>query len=297
MNKITQVALHFQRILPALRILLELIIKDDELNAEVIEHQKLIFKSILNDKLFVENLYNNHEIGIKLKEHLDSLYDEVYESKKMINIIDGKLFADKGYRLKLLDYVTGLYQSFTDFVYTVIRTYKDEGLDARFIELQEVERTLYTLCFFFAAYKLILTLDKELKEEFKRTNNQPNPSTQLLINDIHKCFSFMGFVKKKYLGEPTSEEESANPNSFIKGADPELITNIFDGILTSLKYLDGSTPLKHGDDLGVLVNNSYLLVQKNIMKIQPIWSEKYNQLFKELNEDVLKQQQKIIGTD
>ena len=132
--------------------------------------------------------------------------------------------TDEDFRVPLLEYLVGLYQTLSDMIGSVFNQIKDQSkIDSLVEEVMIYENHYYTSKSLFILFNEVVRLSTELNKLLKEGQKENlKPQVQFFVNELKKLVSLIRFVEGKYK------------------LDKEEIKSIFPVIDNTLKLMDGS---------------------------------------------------------
>ncbi|MDR0831703.1 MAG: hypothetical protein LBM99_02260 [Bacillales bacterium] len=274
MNKYTQTGLRLFEMLPANREFLDLLVVDGELPEQLIEFRAKRLDSLRKDPIWKQNYELNGKNGAELEADLNQLYDDVFVNKKMLNVIDGKIYADKQYRMPLLDMIIKLYQRYTFFINSLLKQNeesKEFDLDTRFNKLIELERYVWGLALARASFKLILDFKGEFDNEIKQSQGHGTPFMNLIKEDIQKCIGIINYAFGQYKGDLSMNMQKNNQ-----------------ALVKVLQLFLNNQPLEEGKKIGDEINLVLKDLQDNLQAGTRDWISRYQDLHKDFQAEIKK---------
>lgn len=265
MNKESMVLMRFYRLLNITRDCLELTINEGALNKEVIEARGKFFDVVIHDQMLVDFFNRSGENGQAYMKNLELLYQDVYVTKRMINIRDDQYFTDESSKVKLLDYIVGIYQSTVHLVNDFANDLKSkELLDDKIPELLKVEDDYYRALVIFSLFKTILKHNTELQNNLKESQGKASPQVNLILEELKKMVGMLKFVNEHYKG------------------DNEMVKATFDNVFLTLKFLDGSIKATDPADINIKINEAHRGCISFIHATEKPWSVMFQKVLDEI---------------
>ena len=272
MNKESLVVMRFYRLANISRDLFELILNDGPINMQVFEARGKFFKAVIEDPMIVDFFGRAGENGEKMSKQLKEIYTDTYEQKKFLNVKDDGQYADKSSRVRVLDLAVGTYHSLLDLVKKFVEDAKNKNvLDSDVEELIKREENFFTTVAQFGIFKTILDLNNELQKELQETQGKPSITINFTVEELKKLVGILNFTKQHYsVGVPE-------------------ITALYESIMLTLKFLDGSIKSTDPKEIQVKVNETVKVCMDTLKTHDFAWQE----LFKKVIADVNKTQEEL----
>ena len=272
MNRESLVVMRFYRLANISRDLFELILNDGPINMQVFEARGKFFKAVIEDPMIVDFFGRSGENGEKMSKQLKEIYTDTYEQKKFLNVKDDGQYADKSSRVRILDLTVGTYHSLLDLVKKFVEDAKNKNaLDADVEELIKREENFFTAVAQFGIFKTILDLNNELQKELQETQGKPSITINFTVEELKKLVGILNFTKQHYTVGVTE------------------IAALYESIMLSLKFLDGSIKSTDPKEIQVKVNETIKVCMDTLKTHDFAWQE----LFKKVIADVNKTQEEL----
>lgn len=272
MNRESLVVMRFYRLANISRDLFELILNDGPINMQVFEARGKFFKAVIEDPMIVDFFGRAGENGEKMSKQLQEIYNDTYEQKKFLNVKDDGQYADKSSRVRVLDLAVGTYHSLLDLVKKFVEDAKNKNvLDSDVEELIKREENFFTVVAQFGIFKTILDLNNELQKELQETQGKPSITINFTVEELKKLVGILNFTKQHYsVGVPE-------------------IAALYESIMLTLKFLDGSIKSTDPKEIQVKVNETVKVCMDTLKTHDFAWQE----LFKKVIADVNKTQEEL----
>ena len=272
MNRESLVVMRFYRLANISRDLFELILNDGPINLQVFEARGKFFKAVIEDPMIVDFFTRAGENGEKMSKQLKEIYTDTYEQKRYLNVKDDGQYADKSSRVKILDWAVGTYHSLLDLVKKFAEDAKNkEALEADVEELIKREENFFTTVAQFGIFKTILEINSELQKELQETQGKGSPTINFTVEELKKLVGILNFTKQHYSVGNTD------------------IASLYESIMLTLKFLDGSIKSTDPKEIQVKVNETIKVCMDTLRTYDFAWQE----LFKKVIADVNKTQEEI----
>ena len=272
MNRESLVVMRFYRLANISRDLFELILNDGPINMQVFEARGKFFKAVIEDPMIVDFFTRAGENGEKMSKQLKEIYTDTYEQKKFLNVKDDGQYADKSSRVRVLDLTVGTYHSLLDLVKKFVEDAKNKNvLDSDVEELVKREENFFTAVAQFGIFKTILDLNNELQKELQETQGKGSITINFTVEELKKLVGILNFTKQHYsVGVPE-------------------INALYESIMLTLKFLDGSIKSTDPKEIQVKVNETVKVCMDTLKTHDFAWQE----LFKKVIADVNKTQEEL----
>jgi hypothetical protein len=272
MNRESLVVMRFYRLANISRDLFELILNDGPVNLQVFESRGKFFKAVIEDPMIVDFFSRAGENGEKMSKQLKEIYTDTYEQKRYLNVKDDGQYADKSSRVKILDLAVGTYHSLLDLVKKFAEDAKNkDALDVDVEELIKREENFFTTVAQFGIFKTILELNSELQKELQETQGKGSPTINFTVEELKKLVGILNFTKQHY------------------SVGVIEITSLYESIMLTLKFLDGTIKSTDPKEIQVKVNETIKVCMDTLKKYDFAWQE----LFKKVIADVNKTQEEM----
>lgn len=272
MNRESLVVMRFYRLANISRDLFELILNDGPINMQVFEARGKFFKAVIEDPMIVDFFNRAGENGEKMSKQLKEIYTDTYEQKKFLNVKDDGQYADKSSRVRVLDLTVGTYHSLLDLVKKFVEDAKNKNvLDSDVEELVKREENFFTTVAQFGIFKTILDLNNELQKELQETQGKGSITINFTVEELKKLVGILNFTKQHYsVGVPE-------------------INALYESIMLTLKFLDGTIKSTDPKEIQVKVNETVKVCMDTLKTHDFAWQE----LFKKVIADVNKTQEEL----
>ena len=272
MNRESLVVMRFYRLANISRDLFELILNDGPINMQVFDARGKFFKAVIEDPMIVDFFTRAGENGEKMTKQLKEIYTDTYEQKKFLNVKDDGQYADKSSRVRILDLAVGTYHSLLDLVKKFANDAKNKNLlDSDVEELVKREENFFTAVAQFGIFKTILDLNNELQKELQETQGKASITINFTVEELKKLVGILNFTKQHYsVGVPE-------------------INALYESIMLTLKFLDGSIKSTDPKEIQVKVNETVKVCMETLKTHDFAWQE----LFKKVIADVNKTQEEL----
>lgn len=272
MNRESLVVMRFYRLANISRDLFELILNDGPINMQVFEARGKFFKAVIEDPMIVDFFNRAGENGEKMSKQLKEIYTDTYEQKKFLNVKDDGQYADKSSRVRVLDLTVGTYHSLLDLVKKFVEDAKNKNvLDSDVEELVKREENFFTTVAQFGIFKTILDLNNELQKELQETQGKGSITINFTVEELKKLVGILNFTKQHY------------------SVGVAEINALYESIMLTLKFLDGTIKSTDPKEIQVKVNETVKVCMDTLKTHDFAWQE----LFKKVIADVNKTQEEL----
>ncbi len=266
MNRESLIVMRFYRLVNISRDLFELILNDGPINLTLFENRGKFFKTVIEDPMIVDFFTRAGENGEKMSKQLKEIYTDTYEQKRYLNVKDDGQYADKSSRVKILDLTVGTYHSLLDLVKKFAEDAKKQtSLDPEIENLLVKEENFFTTVAQFGIFKTILDLNTELQSELKETQGKASPTINFTVEELKKLVSILNFTKQHY------------------SVGLEEITNQYDSIILTLKFLDGTIKSSDPKEIATKVNETIRVCVETLKVHDRLWQEQFAKVIKDVN--------------
>ena len=148
---------------------------------------------------------------------------------------------------------------------------KKEALDLDVEELIKREENFFTTVAQFGIFKTILELNTELQKELQETQGKGSPTINFTVEELKKLVGILNFTKQHYSVGNTD------------------IASLYESIMLTLKFLDGSIKSTDPKEIQVKVNETIKVCMDTLKTYDFAWQE----LFKKVIADVNKTQEEM----
>jgi hypothetical protein len=268
MNKENNVIIKVYQIAIIFRECLEYTLDKHLVSKELHKKRGDYFIKLTNEELIPSLLKQNSEVKNKIKLQLNEFATTVFKDNRFFLYENDEFFrTDDASRIKLFEFIVGLYQTMMDIIDTLIKQIKDAGnLEPLVEEVILNERHLYTSRACLVIFSDIVRQSSELNRKINELKNEAEAKAQIqfMVNDLRKTVSFIRFVQEKYKG------------------DKEEITLMFPLIDESLKKIDGTIKVSYDEIVkSMKLTLAYLGALNQVY--DRVLNVKYNLLISEIN--------------
>ena len=268
MNKENNVIIKVYQIAIILRECLEYTLDKHLVNKELHKKRGDYFIKLTNEELIPSLLKQNSEVKDKIMNQLKEFATSVFKDNRFFLYENDEFYrTDDASRIKLFEFIVGLYQTIMDIIDTLIKQIKDAGnLEPLVEEVILNEKHLYTSRACLVIFSDIVRQSSELNKKINeiKIESEGKAQIQFLVNDLRKTVSFIRFVQEKY---KVYKEE---------------ITLMFPLIEESLKKIDGTVKVSNEEIVKSMKSTLAYLGALNEV-YDRVLNVKYNLLISEIN--------------
>lgn len=200
MNQKTHFTLSFYHLTLAIRDTLEYVQKRPSYPHQIwVAKKNTIDLALKENSPFMSFCKNNGEIGTKMQEQLQDLYDTCYgEDQTFVSIEGNEVKPDHAQNIKVLDFVLPLRQS----LYNILKAYvaaqkKDGSYEDGVEEIIDLEDKFYRSVFCLVISDFLFNnLFQEFNKAMRENQGQESIQSNFITNDIRKTIGMLGFIKK-----------------------------------------------------------------------------------------------------
>ncbi len=242
------------------------------------EHTKAIFdsrKNVLTSGIAptsaLGNFFeNNKEQGEKIKSRLEEVIKDFYsEDNTVIKVTeDGKIRVDHTQHIKVFDEIVGIQESIRDILFGYINYARQQNNANEDME------------------KLVATDERLTRSIF----------AMLIMREFEKSFAEFQKVMAESKGKPTPQSNFIVQNEIAKMAglirfsrahahctDNETL-DLLDDVNKVIEMTEGRRDRRNNKSFQDIFNDINRRLSDNVAKLEPIWKEIYEKLFKEMIE-------------
>ena len=242
------------------------------------EHTKAIFdsrKNVLTSGIAptspLGNFFeNNKEQGEKIKSRLEEVIKDFYsEDNTVIKVTeDGKIRVDHTQHIKVFDEIVGIQESIRDILFGYINYARQQNNANEDME------------------KLVATDERLTRSIF----------AMLIMREFEKSFAEFQKVMAESKGKPTPQSNFIVQNEIAKMAglirfsrahahctDNETL-DLLDDVNRVIEMTEGRRDRRDNKSFQDIFNDINRRLSDNVAKLEPIWKEIYEKLFKEMIE-------------
>ncbi|HHU28073.1 TPA: hypothetical protein GXZ54_02825 [bacterium] len=262
MNKENTIIIRIHQALVILRECFDYALHNAKISKKLHSRRDDFFYKFINDPLIPSLLSNNEEVKEKIMRQLNEFYNDVFRDNKcFLYDSDDYYRTDEDFRVPLLEYLVGLYQTLSDMIGSVFNQIKDQSkIDSLVEEVMIYENHYYTSKSLFILFNEVVRLSTELNKLLKEGQKENlKPQVQFFVNELKKLVSLIRFVEGKYK------------------LDKEEIKSIFPVIDNTLKLMDGSIKAE-GKEVAAAIRQTLTY----LIGLDHIYNLLFNKIFKEL---------------
>ena len=254
MNAKLHFTMFFNSINCAIRDTFEYFLSGREFDVKAYENKKILIKKALSpDSPFDRFVKSNGEMGKKVFDQLQSLYDLTYgDNSRFVRIDNGKIVVDSSLKIKAMDCCVPLHFSFVNIALTHYNHLEENEKDERFLELIELESKFFCFVSNFVLSRVIFTEKfKEFNASMRQHNGQENVESNFIISEMQKFISAHKWIVENE-GKKFEEISNKQEEIFKRGLDiisgkiqPKEGSNIDQELEQVIKELDEESLRKH----------------------------------------------------
>ena len=281
MNQKTHFTLSFYHLTLAIRDTIEYVQKRNSYPLPIYLAKKNTLEMSLRDTSpFMNFCKNNGEIGEKMHDQLQELYDIVYgEDQTFVSIEGNEVKPDAAQNLKVLDYIIPLRQS----LYNILRAYidaqrKDGSYEEGIEEIVNLEDKFYRCIFFLVISDYLFNnLFQEFNKIMRENQGQETIQSNFVTSDIKKSIGMINFIKKNY-----------------QVADFEF-DNVFMQVERGIKLISGQDKVPEGSTFQQEFQKICGACYQLVAKLEPEWRQKHIVIWNQLIEFEKQEKERLEG--
>ena len=270
MNQRTHFTLSFYHLALAVRDTIEYIQKRPSYPLPIYLAKKNTIALALNENSpFVNFCSKNGEIGAKIKEQLEDLYDICYGDDQTFVTIEGEeVKPDNAQNIKVLDYIVPLRQSLYNILKAYLNAQKNEGsIEPGVEELIDLEDRFYRSIFFMVMTDFLFNnLFQEFNKAMRENQGQESIQSNFVSNDIKKVISMINFVKKN---SPANDVE---------------LDRAFGELERGIKLISGMEKVPEGSTFQQEFQKIGQAWYQVVAQLEPTWRAKHSVIWQQLVE-------------
>lgn len=278
MNQKTHFTLSFYHLTLAIRDTIEYVQKRNSYPHNIwLAKKNTVELALKENSPFVNFCKNNGEVGAKMNEQLQELYDTCYgEDQTFVSIEGNEVKPDAAQNLKVLDYVIPLRQSLYNILKAYINAQKSDGsLEDGVEELVDLEDKFYRSIFAMVISDYLFNnLFAEFNKAMRENQGKESIQSNFITNDIKKVIAMINFVNKN------AQENDVD----FKEAFVELDRGI--------KLISGVEKVPEGSTFQQEFQKIVARWYQNVAKLEPMWRAQHTVMWNKLVEFEREQQAK-----
>lgn len=270
MNQKTHFTLSFYHLTLAIRDTLEYVQKRPSYPHQIwVAKKNTIELALKENSPFINFCKNNGEIGTKMQEQLQDLYDTCYgEDQTFVSIEGDQVKPDHAQNIKVLDYVLPLRQSLYNILKAYITAQKNDGSYEEGVEeIVDLEDKFYraVFCFVISDY-LFNSLFQDFNKIMREHQGQESIESNFVTNDIRKTITMFGFIKKN---SPQNDVE---------------YDMAFTELERGIKLISGQDKVPEGSSFQAEFQKIVQAWYAIVAKVEPAWRQQHSVIWTKLVE-------------
>lgn len=262
MNKENSIIIRLHQAMIILRECFDYALHNVKITKSLHKKRAEFFQKFVDDTLLPQLLKSNDEVKDKFMKQLNAFNDDIFINNKCFLYDSDELYrTDEDYRIPLIEYLIGIYQTLCDIVDSVISQVKNQGKVNSLVEqVIYAEKNLYSSKSLFVTFSEIVRLSQGLNQLIKNAKTEADKTQiQFQVNELKKLVSLIRFVEAKYT------------------LDKEEIKQVFPLINRSLRLMDGSDKANNED-----INKSVRQTITYLVGLDQIYSVLFVKIFNDL---------------
>ena len=213
---------------------------------------------------------NNKEQGEKIKARLDEVIKDFYsEDNTVIKVTeDGKIRVDHTQHIKIFDEIVGIQESVRDILFGYINYARqqnnaNEDMEKLVATDERLTRSIFAMLIMREFEKSFAEFQKVMSE----SKGQPTPQSNFIVqNEIAKMASLIRFSR-----------------AHAHCTDNETL-DLLDDVNKVIEMTEGRRDRRDNKSFQDIFNDINRRLSDHVAKLEPIWKEIYEKLFKEMVE-------------
>ena len=213
---------------------------------------------------------NNKEQGEKIKARIDEIINDFYSDDSTVIKVteDGKIRVDHTQHIKIFDEIVGIQESVRDILFGYINYARqqnsaDEDMEKLVAADERLTRTIFAMLIMREFEKSFGEFQKVMAE----SKGQPTPQSNFIVqNEISKMASLIRFSR-----------------AHAHCTDNETL-DLLDDVNKVIEMTEGRRDRKDNKSFQDIFNDINRRLSDHVAKLEPIWKEIYEKLFKEMIE-------------
>ena len=244
---------------------------DREHTKQVYETRKNVLNSGLAKTSALGNFFeNNKEQGEKVKSRLEEVINDFYSDDNTVIKVteDGKIRVDHTQHIKIFDEIVGIQESLRDILYGYINYARqqknaEEDMEKLIAADERLTRSIFAMLILREFEKSFAEFQKVMAE----SNGQPTPQSNFIVqNEISKMASLLRFSR-----------------AHAHCTDNETL-DLLDDVNKVIEMTEGRRDRRDNKSFQDIFNDINRRLGDHVAKLEPIWKEIYEKLFKEMVE-------------
>ena len=213
---------------------------------------------------------NNKEQGEKIKARINEIINDFYsDDSSVIKVTeDGKIRVDHTQHIKIFDEIVGIQESVRDILFGYINYARqqnsaDEDMEKLVAADERLTRTIFAMLIMREFEKSFGEFQKVMAE----SKGQPTPQSNFIVqNEISKMASLIRFSR-----------------AHAHCTDNETL-DLLDDVNKVIEMTEGRRDRRDNKSFQDIFNDINHRLSDHVAKLEPIWKEVYEKLFKEMIE-------------
>ena len=213
---------------------------------------------------------NNKEQGEKIKARINEIINDFYsDDSSVIKVTeDGKIRVDHTQHIKIFDEIVGIQESVRDILFGYINYARqqnsaDEDMEKLVAADERLTRTIFAMLIMREFEKSFGEFQKVMAE----SKGQPTPQSNFIVqNEISKMASLIRFSR-----------------AHAHCTDNETL-DLLDDVNKVIEMTEGRRDRRDNKSFQDIFNDINRRLSDHVAKLEPIWKEVYEKLFKEMIE-------------
>ena len=213
---------------------------------------------------------NNKEQGEKIKARLDEVINDFYSDDNTVIKVteDGKIRVDHTQHIKIFDEIVGIQESVRDILFGYINYARqqnnaNEEMEKLVAADERLTRTIFAMLIMREFEKSFAEFQKVMGE----SKGQPTPQSNFIVqNEISKMASLMRFSR-----------------AHAHCTDNETL-DLLDDVNKVIEMTEGRRDRRDNKSFQDIFNDINRRLSDHVSKLEPVWKEIYEKLFKEMVE-------------
>ena len=244
---------------------------DREHTKAIYDSRKNVLTSGITPTSALGNFFeNNKEQGEKIKARLDEVIKDFYsEDSTVIKVTeDGKIRVDHTQHIKIFDEIVGIQESVRDILFGYINYARqqnnaNEDMEKLVATDERLTRSIFAMLIMREFEKSFAEFQKVMTE----SKGQPTPQSNFIVqNEIAKMASLIRFSR-----------------AHAHCTDNETL-DLLDDVNKVIEMTEGRRDRRDNKSFQDIFNDINRRLSDHVAKLEPVWKEIYEKLFKEMIE-------------
>lgn len=213
---------------------------------------------------------NNKEQGDKIKERLNEVIKDFYSDDNTVIKVteDGKIRVDHTQHIKIFDEIVGIQESIRDILFGYMNYARqqksaDEEMEKLIAADERMTRSIFAMLIMREFEKSFAEFQKVMGE----SKGQPTPQSNFIVqNEISKMASLIRFSR-----------------AHAHCTDNETL-DLLDDVNKVIEMTEGRRDRRDNKSFQDIFNDINRRLSEHVAKLEPVWKEIYEKLFKEMIE-------------